>query len=103
MLISHIRHVADTIGIDHVGIGHDYTQDRSREFFRWLLSQQGTKANEEWLARFPDPVVHPTGMETPDKLSNVARELEGRGYSREDIAKILGGNWLRLFRQVWGE
>ena len=101
--VDAIDDLVDRIGINHVGIGTDYTQDRSREFFRWLVSQQGTKVNEEWLAQFPDPVVHPAGMETPDKLSSVSRELQNRGYSDEDVAKVLGGNWLRLFRQVWGE
>ena len=101
--VDAIDDLVERIGIDHVGIGTDYTQDQSREFFKWLLSRQGTIPQEEWLAQFPDPVVHPTGMETPDKLSNVAQELQYRGYSGEDVAKVLGSNWLRLFGQVWGE
>ena len=99
--VDAIDDLVERIGIDHVGIGTDYTQDQSREFFRWLLSRQGTIPQEEWLASFPDPVVHPAGMETPDKLSAVALELRSRGYHDEDIEKVLGGNWLRLFRQVW--
>ena len=99
--VDAIDDLVERIGIDHVGIGTDYTQDQSRDFFRWLLSRQGTIPQEEWLASFPDPVIHPTGMETPDKLSAVSRELQARGYSDEDIEKVLGGNFLRLFRQVW--
>ena len=99
--VDAIDDLVERIGIDHVGIGTDYTQDQSREFFRWLLSRQGTIPQEEWLASFPDPVVHPAGMETPDKLSAVAEELRARGYRDEDMEKVLGGNWLRLFRQVW--
>ena len=45
--------------------------------------------------------VYPKGMETPDKLSNVANELAKRGYISDDIKKVLGNNWLRLFKQVW--
>ena len=101
--VDAIDDLVERVGIDHVGIGTDFTQDQSRDFFRWLLSRQGTQPQEERLAQFPDPVVHPTGMETPDKLSNVAGELLNRGYRHEDITKILGGNWLRLFRRVWGE
>ena len=99
--VDAIDDLVERIGIDHVGIGTDYTQDQSRDFFKWLLSRQGTIPLEEWIATFPDPVVHPTGMETPDKLAAVSRELQARGYSDEDIEKVLGGNWLRLFRQVW--
>ena len=32
---------------------------------------------------------------------NVTRGLVARGYNDEDIAKVLGGNWLRLFKEVW--
>ena len=99
--VDAIDDLVERIGIEHVGIGTDYTQDQSRDFFRWLLSRQGTIPQEEWIATFPDPVVHPAGMETPDKLSAISRELQARGYGDEDIEKVLGGNWLRLFRQVW--
>ncbi len=99
--VDAIDDLVERVGIDHVGIGTDFTQDQSRDFFKWLLSRQGTIPQEEWLASFPDPVTHPSGMETPDKLSNVAAELKGRGYRDQDVSKILGENWLRLFRQVW--
>jgi membrane dipeptidase len=42
-------------------------------------------------------------LETPDEMPNIAAELLKRGYSAEDVTKVLGGNWLRLFRQVWGD
>ena len=93
--------LVERVGIDHVGIGTDFTQDQPKAFFDWIFSQQGTKVQERPVP-YPDPLLHPTGVETPDSLSNVARELASRGYRQEDIAKVLGGNWLRLFRQVWG-
>ena len=89
-------------GVDHVGIGTDYTQHQPQAFFDWLFAQQGTKYREDPTV-FPDPMVHPRGMETPDTFSNLAGELLERGYSETDMAKILGGNWLRLFEEVWGE
>ena len=88
------------MGIDHVGIGTDYTQDQPKAFFDWIFSQQGTKYQERPIV-YPDPLIHPRDMETPDKLPNLAAELFKRGYSAIDINKILGGNWLRLFQQVW--
>ena len=54
-------------------------------------------------ADYPDPLLHPAGMETPDKLGAVAAELERRGYGPSDVGKILGGNWLRLFGEVCRE
>ena len=100
--VDAIDDLVERVGIDHVGIGTDYTQDQPKAFFDWLFSQQGTKYQVRPVA-YPDSVVHPTGMETPDRFSNIWGELARRGYSNEHVAKILGGNWLRLFREVWGE
>ena len=100
--VDAIEDLVERVGIDHVGLGTDYTQDQPKEFFDWIFSQQGTKARPTPPV-FPDPALHPIGMETPDKLSSVARELASRGYDAESIVKVLGGNWLRLFQRVWGE
>ena len=95
-----IEDLLDRVGIEHVGIGTDYTQDQPKAFFDWLFSQQGTKYRERPIS-YPDPVLHPKGMETPDTFPNIALELSKRGYDEQDMRKILGGNWLRLFGEVW--
>ena len=100
--VDAIDDLVERVGIDHVGIGTDYTQNQPKEFFDWIFSQQGTKKMDVSDA-YPDNLPHPSGMETPDTLSNVAVELRARGYRAGDVSKLLGGNWLRLFRQVWGE
>ena len=92
--------MVERIGIDHVGIGTDYTQEQSSSWFDVLMSQQGTKFSERRL-EYPDLPKHPKGIETPDKLSNITIELSKRGYNSQDISKILGGNWLRLLGEVW--
>ena len=97
-----IDDMVERVGIDHVGIGTDYTQDQTKEWFDLVLSQQGTKPSAR-RKDYPDTITHPTGIETPDRLSNVAGELARRGYRPEDITKILGGNWMRLLLEVWGE
>ena len=99
--VDAIDDLVERVGIEHVGIGTDFTQDQPSSFFDWIFSQQGTKYQERAIA-YPDPIVHPEGIETPDKFSGIARELTGRGYGDDDVAKVLGGNWLRLFREAWG-
>jgi membrane dipeptidase len=99
--IDALDDLVQRVGIDHVGIGTDYTQDQPKAFFDWLFAQQGTKIRPR-PTPYPDPLLHPRGMETPDRLANVTRELLKRGYDQTDVTKILGGNWLRLLRQVWG-
>ena len=46
-------------------------------------------------------LLYPKGLETPDKLPALADALSDRGYGWEDVEKVLGGNWIRLFREVW--
>ena len=100
--VDAIDDLVERVGIDHVGIGTDFTQDQPKAFFDWLFSQQGTKYQPRSVD-YPDPVIHPRDIETPDKFSNLAGGLLKRGYRPEDVNRVLGGNWLRLFRQVWGE
>lgn len=97
-----IDDLVERVGINHVGIGTDYCQDQPVSFFDWIFSQQGTKPPAIPLD-YPDPFHHPIGMETPDGFANIAEELSDRGYAESDIVKVIGGNWMRLFREVWGE
>ena len=93
--------LVERVGIDHVGIGTDFCQDQPYSFFQWLFAQQGTKYRPVPMP-IPDPHYHPQGFEAPDQMPDLASELLGRGYTEADVSKVLGGNWLRLFQQVWG-
>ena len=102
--VDAIDDLVQRIGIDHVAIGTDFTQDQTYEFWRYIGSQQGSK----YPARYIDPnvrndrrLLYPRGLETPDRLPALADALSDRGYTWEDVEKLLGANWMRLFRQVW--
>ena len=41
-------------------------------------------------------------IDEPERLRNVAHALDGRGVFEVDIARILGGNWLRFFPDIFG-
>jgi membrane dipeptidase len=71
-LVDHIDHAVKIVGIDHVGLGSD----------------------------FDGISITPVGLEDVADLPVITAELERRGYSKKDIAKILGGNLLRLAEQV---
>ena len=70
MLIDHIAKVA---GVDHVGLGSDF---------------DGVSGQL------------PEGLDSPADLPKITQALLDRGYSAEDCRKILGGNLLRVFREV---
>ena len=102
--VDAIDYLVEMIGIDHVGIGTDHTQDQTESFWRYIGSQQGTKfpsTFNDGNRRPQDSRLYPKNLETPDKLPNLARALLERGYNEADTKKILGDNWLRLFREVW--
>jgi membrane dipeptidase len=71
--VDDIDYVVQAIGVDHVGIGTD--------FFGFEQA--------------------PIGFQTIEDLPRVTRGLLERGYSPDDAKKILGGNFLRVFDQVW--
>lgn len=73
VLIDHIDHIAKVAGIDHVGLGSDF---------------DGVSG------------ATPEGMNSAADLPKITQALLDRGYSADDIKKILGGNVLRVFRQV---
>jgi membrane dipeptidase len=91
-LLDHIDHIARLVGIDHVGLGLDFAEG-------WPDSPIHRK---KLLAIDGKIYDYPPGIETISKLPNVTRGLVSRGYSDEDIEKILGGNLLRVFAQVIG-
>ena len=99
--VDAVDDLVEKVGIDHVGMGTDFCQDQPYSFFEWLFMQQGTK-RQPMPVPIPNPHVHPSGFEAPDQMPSLASELLGRGYAEADVAKFLGGNWLRLFGEVWG-
>ena len=72
-LMDQIDHIAKVAGIDHVGLGSDF---------------DGVSG------------ATPAGMDSAADLPKITQALLDRGYSADDIRKILGGNLLRVFREV---
>jgi membrane dipeptidase len=73
VLIDHIDHIAKVAGIEHVGLGSDF---------------DGVGGQL------------PEGIDSAADLPKITEALMARGYSAEDCRKILGGNLLRVFREV---
>lgn len=86
-------YVADLVGPEHVGIGLDFLHDR-RELDETIAAHP---------EQFPPELGYGTGMAfmAPEQLPEVARHLRELGMSQSETAGVLGGNWLRVARQVW--
>jgi membrane dipeptidase len=71
-LIDHIDHIAQTAGIDHVGLGSDFDG-------------------------FP---ILPAELSSAADLPRITAALHARGYTADQLRKLLGGNLLRVFAEV---
>jgi membrane dipeptidase len=104
--IDHIDHVVQLVGIDHVALGIDYFEgmDPIMPLERAKRQYEHFIASGIWSAKsYPPPPYHyPEGIETPQDFPNLTAGLLRRGYGEADIRKILGENWLRVYRAVWG-
>jgi membrane dipeptidase len=89
--IDHIERVAELIGIDSVGIGFD--------FFEFIYCQWPELRQKELAAKFTTPHFIPD-LRNHSHARNFTRRLIERGFSDEQIEKILRANWLRIFKEV---
>src|SRR5262249_26103016 len=87
--VDHIEHIANLIGIDGVGIGFD--------FFEFIYRQWPESRQKELAAKFTTPRFIPD-LRNHSHARNVTRKLVERGFSDEQIEKILRDNWLRIFK-----
>ncbi|UCG03280.1 MAG: dipeptidase [Candidatus Heimdallarchaeota archaeon] len=72
-VIQHIKYITNLLGVDHVGLGSD----------------------------FDGIGITPKGLETASKIKNIPPLLEEEGFSNQDIEKIMGTNFKRVFNRVW--
>jgi membrane dipeptidase len=86
-LVDHISHIADLVGIDHVGLGLDFVKD------------DGPLYPEDEIFGVGENRLIP-GFENENDLPNITECMVKRGFGKNDIVKVLGGNFLRLLKAV---
>lgn len=94
-LVRHVDHLVQLVGAAHVGLGLDYALESEDEGLTALLATK----QDYWPKRQYDfdrvDCVHPR------QIAELAEELLRRQYREEDVAGILGGNFLRIAKEVW--
>jgi membrane dipeptidase len=95
--IDHIDYVANLVDVDHVGLALDYYGQGTPADYAEAIKSGRWRADEYP----PPPHIYPRGIEDARGFPNITRELLRRGYKDEEVLKVLGGNWLRVFREVW--
>ena len=93
------EHVINVAGEDHVGIGTDFTEGQDVAFFDWLRRDKGIgRVLVPGEVRVPPG---PKGLETLADYPHLTDAMLRRGWSPRRVEKVMGENWLRLFREVW--
>lgn len=96
--VEAIEYVINICGESNVGIGTDFTQGYGQEFFDWITHDKGYGRR---LTNFGD-VINPEGIETIGEWPNLTAAMEKRGWKAARIEAVIGQNWLKLLRTVWG-
>lgn len=98
---DHIEHAVNAIGIEHVGLSTDYPV---RGLKSWITKEEWYEPrlkifkpsyDVQWPPYIPE-------LDTPDRFRNLLAVLDRRGWKTGNLEKLLGGNWLRLFKDVFG-
>ncbi len=99
--MEHFEYIADKAGIDHVSFGTDGLYGDHVGLHHLFAKSLATGDTRNQQADYEE-VPFVKGLENPTESSvNILRWLVKKGYSDEDIGKVLGGNALRVLRQVW--
>jgi len=97
-MLNHIDYAVKLIGVDHVALGLDkifgdqVANHRAGAKTVFHLSRVGQELNADYME----------GIESPEEWPNITRGLVSRGYSDQEIEKIIGGNALKIMEEVVG-
>ena len=98
--MEHFEYCADLVGIDHVAFGPDVLFGDHVGLHTTLSEALSIGASRGKL-EYPK-VEWVDGLESPaEAFPNIVRWLVTHGYSDEDIAKAVGGNVMRVLKEVW--
>ncbi len=106
-MLDHADHYAATIGPENVGIGCDFVEAYREDYWAGKKDHKPPK----WRVLRPDIFgsmedffnkTYPRGLESIGLFANLTQGLFDRGYDEEQVAGIIGGNWLRKFKEAVG-
>ena len=102
-LLKHVDYIANLVGINHVGMGIDFE-------YIGAGMQEASKAHYDYFVKTgqwdpkdypPPPYYYPRGLDDPRRFPNLTKALLERGYNDAETKKVLGGNFMRVYSQIW--
>lgn len=89
-LVDHFMYVADLVGVDYVGIGADYVYYYRDILITWIKQHNLSM----------DIAISPAGLEDVTGLPLLVEHFAKRGCTKNDIEKMMGGNYLRVLDSI---
>ena len=97
-LVDHVDHVAKLVGVEYVGVGSDCDLNGYDKLPK--AQDQALRASYKASYAFREKLdIEAFGH--PRKIFDLTEALLRRGYGEADIVGILGGNFRRMFKNVW--
>ena len=92
----HVDYLVNLVGEDHVSIGTDFVEGQPEGFLdRGLGRHVPAGMVPGW------PWQYPRGIASVDDFPNITAGLLQRGFGESVARKVLGGNLLRIYRELW--
>lgn len=89
-------YVKNRVGIDHVALGSDIPSGKNMS----IKTEEHLVFPSELIS--DGPVQRVEGFNHVGEVGNVINGLQDRGWTQKELHQLLGGNWLRVYQQVWG-
>jgi len=97
--VDEIDYLMKLVGPDHIGLGPDFYEGSDMDSF--VVDPDNSFQYPREMTYKQAPIQYVKGFEKVSEIGNVVSELRRRNYSDENIAKIMGGNWMRVYRAAW--
>ena len=92
-IFRHLDHMVQLVGAEHVGLGLDYVRNEAR-FWNWV------RDNAHMWPAGPNGRTG-SAFAQPEQVEELTEAMLRAGYPEDAVRGVLGGNWLRVARQVW--
>ncbi len=99
-----VARTVDIAGIDHVGLGTDFSHNTNQTYLDWMRQGRWTRSVQYGAGSATNtaPSEKPAWLKKISGLGSVAPALAKTGFNPEEVEKITSGNWLRVYRAVFG-
>ena len=96
--VRHLDYAVKLVGPDHVGLGLDFILGKN---YTGPVNDVATFPPDTYPQQY-EGWIYPNGLTDFTGLATVMDSLVKLNYTPENIAKVMGGNWMRVWREVWG-